>query len=213
LYVREGPATTFKAVGYLKRDDIVVELESNPEGSWKRVRRLTDQLTGWCSVTYLVLISAPPPPPDEEPPPDDTTGIKYKVTADRLNVREGPGTNFKSLGYIKKNDVVDSLGENADGTWIRIRRSDGLIGWASARYLSVIATPPSDQPGVKYRITADKLHVREGPSTSYKSLGYVQRNEIVEAFNATTDNTWRQIRRSDGLVGWSSARYMVIVNE
>jgi GH25 family lysozyme M1 (1,4-beta-N-acetylmuramidase)/SH3-like domain-containing protein len=214
LYLREGPATTFKTVGYLQKDDIVVELESNPGGSWKRVRRLTDQLTGWCSVTYLLLISTPPPPPDEPPPPDDMTGIKYKVTADRLNIREGPAATFKSLGYINKNDVVDSLGANPDGSWIRIRRSDGLTGWASARYLSVIATPPPrGEPGVKYRITADKLHVREGPATTYKSLGYVRRNEIVEAFNATVDNAWRQIRRSDGLIGWSSARYMVIVNE
>jgi len=214
LYVREGPASTYKAVGYLVRDDVVEELESDPGAGWKRVRRLSDQLTGWCSDKYLLLISNPPPdgPPDEPPPPP--TGARYKVTASRLHVRAGPGTSFKSLGYVDRNEVVDELETNADKSWIKIRRSDGLIGWSSARYLDVITTPPppDDQPGTQYRITATRLHVREGPSTNYKSLGYVQQNEVVVAIGANADESWRQIRRSDGLTGWSSARYMKPVN-
>lgn len=212
LYVREGPASSFRSVGYLVRDDVVEELESNSDGSWKRVRRLTDQLTGWCSVTYLLLVSAPPPdgPPDE--PPTNPTGTRYKVTASRLNVREGPGTNYKSLGYVDQNEIVDEIETNADKSWIKIRRADGLTGWSSARYLQVVTAPPTPPPddgtGTKYRITATRLHVREGPGTNYKSLGYVNQNEIVTAFNANADQSWRQIRRSDGLVGWSSARYM-----
>ena len=133
LYVREGPATTFKALGYIVRDDVVEELESNSDGSWKRVRRLSDGLTGWCSVKYLLRITTPPPPPD-----DGGTEKKYKVTASRLHVREGPGTTYKSLGYIQLNEVVVAIGVNTDGTWRKIRRSDGLIGWSSARYMTPI---------------------------------------------------------------------------
>lgn len=207
LYVREGPASSFRSVGFLVRDDIVVELESNSDGSWKRVRRLRDGLTGWCSVRYLLLVSNPPP----DGPPSD--GTRYKVTAASLNVREGPGSNFKALGYVRQNEIVDGIETNADKTWIKIRRADGLTGWASARYLSEVAAPPppDDGTGTKYRITATRLHVREGPGTQYRSLGYVQQNEIVTAFNANADQSWRQIRRSDGLVGWSSARYMTPV--
>lgn len=124
-------------------------------------------------------------------------------------MREGPGTNFKSLGYVDRNEIVDEIETNADKSWIKIRRADGLIGWSSARYLDVITTPPPDTgTGTKYRITASRLHVREGPSTNYKSLGYVNLNEIVTAIGANANQSWRQIRRSDGLVGWSSARYM-----
>lgn len=216
LFVREGPASSYKNVGYLVRDDIVEELESNSDGSWKRVRRPTDQLTGWCSTTYLLLQTTPPPdpdgPPDEPPPSDGTIGTQYKVTAVRLNIREGAGTNFKSLGYISQNEIVDELDANADKSWIKVRRVDGLAGWASARYLAVIIAPPTPLPDgqVKYRITAARLHVRTGPATTYKSLGYVQQNEIVDALGANADNSWRQIRRNDGLVGWSSARYMTL---
>lgn len=216
LYVREGPASSYKAVGYLVRDDTVEELESNSDGSWKRVRRLTDQLTGWCSVKYLLLITTPPPdpdgPPDEPPPTPDPTGKHYKVTASRLHVREGPSTSYKSLGYANFNEIVDEIETNADKSWIRIRRTDGLIGWSSASYLEPVTAPPTPPPddgtGTKYRITATRLHVREGPGTNYKSLGYVNQNEVVTALGANADQSWRRIRRSDGLVGWSSARYM-----
>jgi uncharacterized protein YgiM (DUF1202 family) len=213
LYVREGPATSFRAVGYLVRDDVVEELESNPDGSWKRVRRLSDGLTGWCSVTHLLRISAPAPDPDGPPAPDPT-GTRYKVTASRLNMRAGPGSNFRSLGYLIQNEIVEELETNADKSWIKVRRADGLSGWCSARYLNIVlAPPPDDGTGTKYRITATRLHVRAGPGTSYKSLGYVSQNEIVAAFNANADQSWRQIRQSDGLVGWSSARYMSPVTE
>jgi lysozyme len=207
LYLREGPASSFRPVGYLVRDDVVVELDANSSGDWKRVRRLTDQLTGWCSTTYLLLISTPPPdgPPDEPPGP---TGRRYKVTASRLNMREGPAATFKSLGYADRNEIVDEIETNADKSWIKIRRSDGLVGWSSARYLDVITTPPPDTGGAQYRITASRLNVREGPSTNYKSVGYVNQNEIVTGINANADQSWRQIRRSDGLAGWASARYM-----
>ena len=209
LYLREGPDSSFRPVGHLVRDDVVEELESNSNRSWKRVRRLTDQLTGWCSTTYLMLISTPPPDnPPEEPPPD-TTGTRYKVTAARLHIRQGPGTNFRSLGYVDLNEIVGEVETNADKSWIKIRRADGLVGWCYAIYLEKVSTPPPGNGTEKqYRITASKLNVREGPSTSYKSAGYVTLNEIVTAIGANADRSWLQIRRSDGLVGWSSTQYM-----
>lgn len=212
LYVREGPETSFKTIGYLVRDDIVVELEATPNRSWRRIYRIKDKLTGWCSGTYLVLVSTSPTPPDGNPTPEPIGG-QYKTNTTKLNIREGPAVTFKSIGYLQQNEIVDALEANADASWIRIRRSDGLIGWSSAEYLlKIVSTPaPDDTPAIKYRITTSKLHVREGPAKTYKSLGYVQLNEIVDVTSANADNSWRKIRRSDGLVGWSSAEYMTPV--
>src|ERR1041385_5188526 len=208
LYVREGPGTNYRAIGFLQRNDIVESLESNADGSWLRVRRLTDGLTGWASSTYLVRITTPPPPP---PIPG---GDRYRVTAGTLYVREGPGTNYKSVGYVVRNDIVEAIEFNADRSWIHLRRlSDGLTGWASSSYfVKVDTTPPPPPPtGDKYRVTASKLYVREGPGTEFAATGFVQFNEVVISLGVNADGTWRQIRRSDGLTGWASARYLVLV--
>jgi len=206
LNLREGPGTTYKVIGYLRRNDVVEAFDMNADGSWLQVRRDSDGAMGWCSAAYLVRINPPPPPP---PPPDGAT--RYKVTAGALYVREGPASTYRAVGYLVRDDTVEELESNADQSWRRVRRlSDGLTGWCSATYLMKI-TPPPDGEGKPYRITASRLHVREGPGTSFKSLGYVQQNEIVFAIGANADQTWRQIRRSDGLVGWSSARFMTPV--
>jgi len=207
LNVREGPGTNFKAIGFLRRNEIVEALEANPDGSWLRVRRLSDGLTGWASSAFLVRIGAPPPPPP--------TGDRYRVTAGTLYVREGAGTNFKAIGFLRRNDIVEALEFNADQSWIRVRRlTDGLTGWSSSTYLDKITTTPPPPPpptGDKYRVTASRLHVRAGPGTEFASLGFIEFNEVVTAIGVNADGTWRQIRRSDGLTGWSSARYLVLV--
>lgn len=210
LYVREGPGTNYKSIGFLRSSDVVEALEANADGSWLRVRRLTDGLTGWASSTYLVRIIAPPPPPPPPTPPK--VGDRFKVTAASLNVREGPGPNFKSIGALVRNDIVEALEFNADFSWIRIRRfTDGLTGWSSATFLEKTTTPPPPPSGDKYRVTATRLNVREGPGTEFASLGIIELNEIVTSIGINADGTWRQIRRSDGLTGWSSARYLALV--
>ncbi len=206
LFVRKGPGTEYESIGYLQKDDIVEALGSNPAGSWYRIRRLTDNLTGWSSSDYLEQVTTPPPPPAE--------GGRYRVNTRSLYVREGPGTNYKSIGFLVNNDIVESLQTNADKTWMRVRRlSDGLTGWVSTTYLVKVTTiPPPPTEGQKYRVTAGtRIHVREGPGTQYRSLGYLQPNEIVTAISANPEQTWRQIRRNDGLTGWSSARYLALM--
>jgi uncharacterized protein YgiM (DUF1202 family) len=112
------------------------------------------------------------------------------------------------LGVVTKNEIVDELGVNADRSWIKIRRADGLTGWSSSRYLDVFtALPPGSIKGT-YRITTARLNVREGPATTYNSIGYVQQNEIVEALDANANISWRKIRKGNGLTGWASAKYM-----
>jgi GH25 family lysozyme M1 (1,4-beta-N-acetylmuramidase)/uncharacterized protein YgiM (DUF1202 family) len=201
LYVREGPGTTYPHIGFLVRNDIVEAIDTNPTGNWYRIRRLSDGLTGWSASAYLVKVTTTPPPTGD--------GDRYRVNAGSLNVREGPGTNYKAVGFFLRNDLVEELEANSNRTWLRVRRlTDGLTGWSSATYLVKITTPPPPPPGEKYRVTASRLHVREGPGTQYKSLGYIQLNEIVTQLSTNADQTWRQIQRSDGLIGWSSARYL-----
>lgn len=206
LYVRQGPGTNYESIGYLQKDDIVEALGSNPTGSWYRIRRLTDNLTGWSSSDYLERVTTTVPPVE---------GGRYRVNTRSLYVREGPGTNYRSVGSLVSNDIVELLQTSTDRSWMRVRRlSDGLTGWASSTYLVKVTTAPPPPPadGQKYRVrSTSRIHVREGPGTQYRSLGYLQPNEIVTAISVNPEQTWRQIRRNDGLTGWSSARYLALL--
>ncbi len=149
LNVREGPSTSYKSLGTLKRYEVVEELDVSADGGWVKIKRYSDGLIGWSSKAYLVVTPAPSPLPTDPPPPDDpppSTTKWYKVNASALNVREGPSTSYKSLGTLKRYEVVEELDVSANGGWVKIKRySDGLIGWSSKAYL-VVTPAPSPLP-------------------------------------------------------------------
>ena len=61
---------------------------------------------------------------------DFVTGI---VTASALNVRTGPGTNFKSIGLVYKNEYVRVFAKVGD--WYVIQTEKDLIGAVSKNYI------------------------------------------------------------------------------
>jgi uncharacterized protein YraI len=214
LNLRAGPGTNFPVTGFLVRNDVVEALEFNPGAGWARVRRLTDSKTGWASTQFLERIDTTPPPP---PPPGD----KYRVTATRLHVRAGPGTQFTSLGFLEFNEVVTAIGVNPDGTWRQIYRGDGLTGWSSAQFLVLVTSspppeppppPPDDVTGNWYRVTGN-LNVREGPATNFPVVGILNQDEIVHALATTPDQTWFHISRVDGMNGWASSSFLFKVGK
>ena len=65
------------------------------------------------------------------------------ITAEVLNVRRGPGTNYPLIGQLDQNDVVEISGRNADSSWLQIVYPTGTIGrgWISASYAQVRGSP------------------------------------------------------------------------
>lgn len=45
----------------------------------------------------------------------------------KVSLREGPGTNFKTLVEVKKGTALEILEEK--GQWLRVRLEDGQEGW------------------------------------------------------------------------------------
>jgi uncharacterized protein YgiM (DUF1202 family) len=170
-------------------------------------------LTGWSATQFLEKIVTPPPPP---PPPGD----RYRVTASSgLNIRSGPGTQFPSLGILEFNEVVISLGENPDGTWRQVRRSDGLVGWSFDQFLAPVTPPPppngpppDDVAGNYFRVNV-KLNGREGPGTNFNIIGTLNQNEVVEALSTNSDGAWIRVTRVDGWKAWASSSFLTNVGK
>lgn len=73
------------------------------------------------------------------------TARQGRVNADRLNIREGAGTQFPVVGAAARGDAVVILEESE--SWYRVRLADGRTGWVAARYVEVVAAAPSDAEG------------------------------------------------------------------
>lgn len=62
-----------------------------------------------------------------------STGI---VTATSLNVRQGPGTNFKSVTLVNKNEYIRIFAKIGD--WYVIQTDSNYIGAASSKYIRLV---------------------------------------------------------------------------
>jgi len=178
------------------------------------------------------LTELPPPPPgpgpDPEPPPDGgtPTAKMHKVTTTALRVREGAGTNFTAIGMIYFGEVVEELDATNDRSWIKIKNKDGLIGWSSGAYLiSTTDSPPGPVPGSDpapipqdtdknwYRVNTSALYVRETADPKAKALGNLLKDDTVPALDDSSNPDWVKIRRLDGLTGWCSKSFLVLLGD
>ncbi len=129
-----------------------------------------------------------------------------------------------SIGFLYFGEIVEEIGANSDRTWLNIRKLDGsLTGWSSAAYLvnvdgstpPVPEVPPTPIPNYDdknwYRVNAAVLNVRETPSATGKIIGTLTKNDTMPGVDDTTDPNWVQVERLDGLKGWCSKAYLVLV--
>jgi Bacterial SH3 domain len=68
-----------------------------------------------------------PPPPSSRPPSPPPRVTEVVWTS--VNLREGPGMNYKVIGNAKKGTSLRILEDN--GSWLRVRLEDGREVWVS----------------------------------------------------------------------------------
>jgi GH25 family lysozyme M1 (1,4-beta-N-acetylmuramidase)/exopolysaccharide biosynthesis protein len=227
LKVRKEPSLLGQQVGSILLNEIVEEIRANEDRTWLNIRKLDDSLTGWSFAAYLQRVSGPAPEPEPEPdptpepPPDEEDTNWYRVTAASLKVRQGPGLTFDSLGLVYFGELVEKIGATADGAWLNIRNTSGnLVGWSSSEYLISVHEPIPEEPPATtpvpdhsdknwYRVNTVTLNIRESPNTSSKILGTTLKNDTIPALDDTSDTSWVQIQRLDGLIGWCSKSYLI----
>lgn len=203
LRLRSGPGTNHATIGMLYRDNIVSGGEI--VNDWVHVTT-ADNKTGWSHRAYLEL------QPDAPPPSEG--GDKYRVDASSLNLRQGPGASFAVIGSLKKSEIVDGLAVSPDGGWAQVRKADGVIGWASLKYMTKIAAPPPASPDdVLMIVTTDTLNVRAGPGTGYTVIGKVNRGARLVFLSATPDWGWVNVKTPENKTGWCSSKYLMENND
>jgi len=90
-------------------------------------------------------LAPPPETPKGTPPPSPPVRVT-QVVWDFVNLREGPGMNYKVIGNAKKGTSLKIL--EIKGDWLRVRLEDGSEAWVSKLATSEApkSPPPSSTP-------------------------------------------------------------------
>jgi uncharacterized protein YgiM (DUF1202 family) len=66
------------------------------------------------------------------------------ASTDNINIRCGPGTNFKDVGQLKKGEKVQVV--KAAGEWTQIHPTENCTGWIAADLLETAQVTPPARP-------------------------------------------------------------------
>lgn len=114
-------------------------------------------------------------------PPVYADPIAYgMVTADELNVRKGPGTNYDAIGQVYFNTRVAIYARN--GKWGQTKD-----GWISLNYVYIDGQPGNVTDGAG-TITGDYVNIRSGPGTAYGVLRTTRQGDRVTILHKVTIN-------------------------
>lgn len=198
--VRKGAGTGNALVGRAYNGEKVEIYETTTVGSYKWGRISS----GWICMDYVVL--------DASSSWDSSTTREGTVTANNVNVRTGPGTQYSVVGrYSSGTKVTVDKEQTAGGLrWGRI----GSDRWICLAYVDLDGSSAdgSDTDEVNGRVTASgTLNVRSGPGTSYSKVGSLGNGAKVTIFEQTTRNgtKWGRIANSR----WICMNYVTLEDD
>lgn len=152
----------------------------------------------------------PTPTPSPTPAPNAYVP-KFTIPAvtKNLNVRKGPGTDYKIIGKLPA-DCYAYILEEQDG-WTKISTGTIEEGYVSSDYLftpeEVISICDREQL-VSASITASILNVRSGPGTWYDSIDKVKKGSSYNVLLGKSYEGWIAIELKNGTIGYVSETYV-----
>ncbi len=102
----------------------------------------------WLSLALLVIMA-----------PASAARADYVRDEIRINMRTGPGVNYRIVQLLASGDQVTRLGEKED--WTQVRTPAGEEGWVPSTYLSSEPPPSVQLPDVTARLRKTGAHARE----------------------------------------------------
>lgn len=150
----------------------------------------------------------------EETEENEYADLAIAQVSNYVNVRSLPNTDSDIVGKIYNGAVAQVLsvtGEDHD--WFQIV-SGNVEGYIKAEFFLYgdAAAEVIDQYVTRYaNVIADRLNVREQPSTESKRIGYIDNGERVQLLE--NQGEWLRVQYTDGKEGYVSSQYVTISEE
>ena len=123
-----------------------------------------------------------------------------------LNLREGPGVEFKIIRKMSAGDRVESFERSGD--WRKVVQAGGVAatvtGWASAKSLTTELIVGRSL--IITEIPDGYLNLRAGPGTQHEIIHRLHPGDRVEMVDAK--GNWRFVALESGMRGWAYSVYM-----
>jgi uncharacterized protein YgiM (DUF1202 family) len=134
---------------------------------------------------------------------DAKAGPGTRYTLDRVRLRTGPSTGYRTIDILPVGVRLDFTGD-VQGSYAKVTSSYGN-GWVAAQYIGPQA-PSGASGGGGTRYTIDTVNLRTGPSTSYRSLAYLPVG-VKLSLSGDSQNGFVKASTSYG-TGWVYAQYI-----
>ena len=110
------------------------------------------------------------------------------VAGSDVNLREGPGTNYRILDCLPWGTSV-TVTDQSDDTWYAVE-VDGQPGFMSAQFLRIeeeqqqtVETPVPEDEGDPAWVNAMYVRFRSGPGSDYSVLGEYNRGKTLTVYS------------------------------
>lgn len=116
------------------------------------------------------------------------------VMGESLNVRCGPGSNFKDIGKLAKGEHVEVV--ETKGEWLQIKPTDKCTGWISAELVEVKPTPaaPAPVPSARIEVVTPPVAVSLAPAPAAPEIRIVDTDPDVRVQYVVKDGVLRAVR-------------------
>ena len=209
LTILYGSAVHFQKV---EATDTTIICENLSEGP--SVAEVSEYITNGVEIREVLPVMALPVIPDLQEEENEYADLAIMNVKNYVNVRSLPSTDGEIVGKIYPHAVAQVLGRAGENEeWFQIV-SGNVEGYIKAEFFlyGEDAVEEIEKNVIRYAsVLADRLNVREEPSTDSKRIGYLNQGEKAKMI--ADEGEWIKIVYGDEKEGYVAKEYTILVEE
>ncbi len=116
------------------------------------------------------------------------------IKGDDINMRSGPGTQYKVLWQLGSGFPLKVLKKQGD--WYRVQDFEGSVGWVH----KMVTTSTPHMIVKVHKKTKKKINVRSGPGTNNRIVAQAYYGVVFKTLEQK--NGWAHVEHEKGITGW-----------
>ena len=131
------------------------------------------------------------------------------VTANILNVRSAPGTDYAIISKLRNGESVNIVEKVNDWFGIELENNNGKVEYVHSNFIKQIEQGSDDtEKALEGRVNVDVLFVREGGSSYSDKIDEVSIGQQLEI--VSVEDEWIKVVTPQGITGYVYKEYVTL---